>query len=199
MKVCVVRGCWSANIGNAFLDMGSECVVRHSGCFDDIFSHGSHPRWLFDHITSNRLLCKKHKDNFYFGLGDIDSDYFVFTGMILTKGFVKRYKDSILLLLRQGNKIIFNGAGPYSYDASELSVVRSFLDEININGIITRDLQSYNYFKNNAKCIKGYDCGFFVSQSYKVKKSFAPGYNVINDDRIEDRFALSELDNIIDK
>jgi len=62
MNIFQIRGCWAANIGNAFLDLGCEYQLRQVFNKAKIVSVGGHNNWLFD-FFNNQILESGVKKN----------------------------------------------------------------------------------------------------------------------------------------
>ena len=112
MKVLQIRGCWAANIGNAFLDVGCAYQIEQVVEKLDMTTWSGHNKWAFDYF-SKKPFGKKEKTN-EFPLENLiysKFDILVFTGMVLTEGFFARYRSFLNTMKKRPALILFNGAG----------------------------------------------------------------------------------------
>ena len=144
MKILQIKGCWAANIGNAFLDLGSELQISKALPYLDFQSVGGHNTWAFD-FFSKKLLKKSNPSN-QLGLDQFvseDTSVVLFTGMVLTAGFFARYRKFLSYLESKEKFILFLGAGLRDYNENEASIVKDALSEITNYQIISRDNKSF--------------------------------------------------------
>ena len=110
MRHLQIKGCWAANIGNAFLDIGSRYQLETLFPQFEFCAVGGHNTWAFDYF-SNKRLKNVNSSNRLNLLNFItpDTKIVLFTGKVLTKGFISRYGEFLSHLSESGIFILFNG------------------------------------------------------------------------------------------
>lgn len=59
MKVLILNGCWTPNIGNAFVNLGTEQIVKKVfGECEILYSADVANKWFFDLVTDDRSVMK---------------------------------------------------------------------------------------------------------------------------------------------
>jgi len=186
-KIVVITGCWITNMGSAFLDLGSIESIKQACPEAEIFTASSFPVWLFHSQSKNNVLLRGCFSNYFSLISQLDSEIAIFSGMVLSEGFIERYGTEILNLSRRGVKIIINGGGAGTYSEEEVKKYREFLKEIKPHCFISRDEESFNYYKDLAKhSLNGIDCGFFVSDFFKPTPLLLGRFEVHTFDKIPD-------------
>lgn len=184
MRILIFNGCWTPNIGNAFVNIGTEQIVRQ--VFKDceiIYSADVANKWYFgvptdsgDYINNSFNISKY-----------IDVDLVVWGGMILTKHFVDLAEKIFLEFTERKIPILFLGAGMDEYTNEEADCVAHALNKFKYVGIITRDDETYDMLSKydflKWKIVRGIDAAFFVSD-YKVPELNIGTYDVECFDRI---------------
>ena len=194
-------GYWSTNIGNAFYDLGvlhvfESLMGRNKiSFFQDSLTHYGIPyrRYLNKILPrASSLLCD-YSFNYF---ESIDSEYFIFSGPIFSRSFPKLlpFFERIKSL---GKKIIFLSAGGYTYDPSEISIVRQALSALKPYTFISRDSTAYNAYKD--LFVHSYDgiCfAFFANDYYPCSRIISPHpFVVLNFDRGRD-FLISPFSHL---
>lgn len=179
---------WAHNIGNAFIQLGSEYAVRAADPTANVH--------IIDSVVlqppssaGNRILAqlgtwlklpalkspviqrgKKAKENQITLLELAKLDAIVLSGVWLTAGYLRLYKKALIACREQGTSIIFNGAGGTFYTPEEYREVAEILKEIRPKGIITRDHIAYEAYKDSLpNVLPGIDVGFFVNNACQDK------------------------------
>ena len=173
MRLLQIKGCWAANIGNAFLDIGSRYQFETLFPQLDFCAVGGHNTWAFDYF-SNKLLKKVNSSN-RLNLSNFitpDTKIVLFTGMVLTKGFISRYGEFLSHLSESGIFLLFNGAGLREYTIDEASYVTNALKNMSRYHVLTRDRKSYELLKGSglAHISDGIDAAWFIADALKAKK-----------------------------
>lgn len=165
MKILIYNGCWSPNIGNAFVNLGIERIIRRA--FPDAtiyFSEDVSSRWLFYSYTADGA----YKNNSFNISNYLDVDLVVWGGMILTREFVDSAGDILLHFSKNKVPVMLLGAGADRYDDEETDYVAKYLEKFELLSIITRDDDTYNMFSKYSflewKLAKGIDAAFFLSE-----------------------------------
>ena len=184
MKILIINGCWSPNIGNAFVNLGLEVIIKKA--FSDceiVYSSEPNNRW-FIYTSGNDLSLT---NNSFDISSSIQVDLVVWGGMMLTKEFVDTAGEVFLNYSRNNIPILLIGAGADKYSDEEREYVADYLKQIMLLGLITRDDDTYEMFADyeflKGKIIKGIDCAFFLSEYASPKMNGVP-YDVECFDRI---------------
>jgi Predicted Fe-S oxidoreductases len=175
MKILLFNGCWTPNIGNAFVNIGMEMLLKKA--FPDCeiyYSADTNNKWMFSaSINDNRYVGNSLNISSY-----MQVDLAVWGGMMLTKEFIDTAGDVFQSLTQRGIPIMLLGAGCDKYDKEEATLVSEYLKGLNIAGIITRDNDTFDLFCNynflKDKLVKGIDCGFFLSEYHALKLDIEP-------------------------
>jgi len=197
LKILLFNGCWSPNIGNAFVNIGIEHIIKNTIPECEIYySADVSNSWFFSiaddkgEYTNNAFNISKY----------IDVDLVVWGGMMLTKECIDSAGDIFLSFSKRNIPIIFVGAGADKYDHEEQEYVSDFFKEIELIGIITRDDDTYNMYAKYAflkdKISKGIDAAFFIAES-NVPKLNIPKYDIECFDRISHPFIDHEDNSVI--
>lgn len=191
--VNIVLGNHITNIGNAFLDIGSKASIQDASPESHVFQTSSFPRWYEHTQAQNRGKLRRSATGFYSLVFRANSDFAVFSGMVITEGFIERYGPNIRKMRENGVKIILNGAGPVHYNEQETRVCREFWSDVGLHTLISRDLYSYETFGDIAENpFDGIDCGFFLSNGFTPEKLQSPEYDALAFDSIAEP---DDLDN----
>lgn len=168
-QITLVAGCWAVNMGNAFIDLGSRECLRQACQPMEIKITSSFPIWLFDSKGQRRgKLFKNVRLNYFSLIKHVDSDFVVFSGMVLSEGFITRYRDQIVRLRKKGVRLIINGGGGRTYSDEEITKYREFLKEVKPYCFVSRDERSFEYYKDLAEySYCGIDCAFFINDYFR--------------------------------
>ena len=184
MRILILNGCWSPNIGNAFVNIGTEVIVRSIfGDCDIIYSADVANKWFFGVPTeSGKYVINSFNISKY-----MDVDLVVWGGMILTRYNFELAEPIFMEFNKKEIPILFIGAGADEYTKEEADYVAGILEKIKYIGIITRDDKTYDLFSQfdflQWKIVKGIDAAFFVSE-YKIPELNLEPYDVECFDRI---------------
>ena len=97
-----------------------------------------------------------------------DCDLIVVAGMVLSKAAMWLDYPAFLRAARGGTRILFLGVGSQYYNDRERKERGALLARLDLIGLSSRDDDSYDlYNRSTRNCIKGIDCGFFVSHAYR--------------------------------
>lgn len=163
MKILILNGCWSPNIGNAFVNLGTKQIIRRAfeKC-EIIYSADVANKWFFG-------LCgegEQYSNNSFNISKYMDVDLVVWGGMILTEYNFKLAQSIFLEFSSREIPILFLGAGADEYSNAEAEYVANCLQKLKYVGIITRDTNTYEMFSKykwlKPKIKQGIDSAFFV-------------------------------------
>ncbi len=187
IEINLILGNHITNIGNAFLDMGSEMSLSLAYPNAAIRKSSSFPVWFGDQRKNRRYL--KHD---LFTLADkIPCSFAVFSGMVVTERFIRRYGTLIRLLRKRGARIILNGAGPVFYSSGEAAEVIAFWRRYGLYGLVSRDRYTFETYKNMAEhAYDGIDCGFFLSDAFIPVVLDVESFNILTFDSMREPDAL---------
>ena len=199
IEINIIRGCHITNIGNAFLDIGSEMAIRLAVPDARINRSSSFPSWFSDQSWGTLLWGKtKLTDSFYFVADKIPCSFAVFSGMVVTARFVRRYAPIIDRLRQRDIRIILNGAGPSEYSKSERATVAKFWNERGLYALVSRDQHTFETYADVPEHIyDGIDCGFFVNDAVKPVDMESNGFNVLNFDSMSEPDELRSMRNVV--
>lgn len=209
MNIGLFTSVYFNNIGNGFLDLGTEyellkaksnddVIVKVSQCANFAASLGRlfavkqipFIRWTWEQIMNLPFAKKTHNKaydvvqmkNVLSPASMFDLDYLVIPGCVLTIHFFKIYYDLLKKKTEDGCKIIFIGASGNYYTPDEVEYVSKCLEELKPYAIMTRDSEAFKYYSSYSENVyNGIDNAFFVNRLNipKLKSSISP-YVVIN-------------------
>ncbi len=168
-----------------------------------IHKSSSFPSWFADQPENNTLLERLSgrqplNSSAFFVADKVDCDFAVFSGMVVTDRFVRRYGPLIRRMRERGVKIILNGVGPASYDNAEKLAVTGFWRDLGLHGLISRDRYTYETYGEAADHVfDGIDCGFFLSNALSPPKLKWDEYRVLTFDSMEEPHGLASGKNSI--
>lgn len=186
MNVLLINGCWTPNIGNAFVNLGMEGLIRTAFPDAEIFySSNINNRWFYAVASGDNTHC----DNVF----DITKylkniDLVVWGGMMLTEEFVRVVGNIFHNLSDKGIPILFLGAGADKYTAEETSTVVSYFSTLRNYAIVTRGDSTFSLYQDTSikdVFFKGMECAFFLPEYAKQPQMDFPEFDIECFDRIE--------------
>lgn len=197
MRVLILNGCWSPNIGNAFVNLGTEQIVKRAfGECEIIYSADVANKWFFEQGT----FGKQYSANSFNITKYMNVDLVVWGGMVLTKYNFQLAQNIFLEFSRRDIPIIFLGAGADEYTLEEAEYVARCLKQLKYVAIITRDDTTYEMFSKYEflkwRIVQGIDAAFFVSDC-SIPKLDIKKYDVECFDRIPTPYILHDEKEVI--
>lgn len=178
-RIALVSGGWGQNIGNAFFNVGGKFVL------DSVFSDDRVQ--YFQDQPGYRTFNKQARGNPKNDVGllkYLDVDVIVLQGPVFSKHFRRLWGETFKCLKRRGTKIILLSAAMFRYTNEEIEINRAFLAEIEPSILCTRDLPTYEAFKDMVPfSYAGIDSGFFAPEAYKPFSLTLPPFVAVNYDR----------------
>lgn len=223
-KKVILLETWKANIGNSFIDIGSEESLREAGLnitavgglqkyqipyslhrnrdFIKQFIMKAPTGWLEKFIGRykyRKMGCLIFDDINTANMFDleeyIDTDYVCVSGCILNNYLTNQFK-CLIKLKEKGVKIILNGVSGSDYDKFEYETTSRFLSKLKPDIFISRDPETFlKYSKFAEESYNGIDCGFFVSEAYSPVK-LKRSYVVYNFDKLKEP-KIKKFSNIV--
>ena len=173
-------GFWSTNIGNAFFDLGCLYAIKTACPEAEVIFTQEQPANFWQ-------LKKTNPKNALDYIGDINADYLVVAGPMISKNFASFWQNTLEKTAERGTKLILLSAGCNSYDEEEKRRVHKFMKEIKPYAIITRDKYTYdNYGYLASNSYNGICCAFFVNDYFVPYKLDMKPYVVFNFDGISE-------------
>jgi hypothetical protein len=179
MKIAIVSGFWGQNIGNAFFNIGGKWIIEQ--VFPD-----AQINYVLDqpgYRTFNDQ-SKGNPKNDWGMLKRLEVDAIVLEGPMLTVDFPKLWEETFAALTARGTKIILLGAAMFRFNEDEKRVNLEFLKKYRPWILSSRDLPTYETFKDSAEhSHAGLDSAFFVPKAYQPFNLDTPPYVAMNFDR----------------
>ena len=159
MRIGLVTGFWSTNVGNAFFHLGAHELLRSlAQPEDEIY-------WLNNMPAYWRLFNKRNPKNAVRGIGEPKLDVFVMVGPFLRRTFPDVWRAELLRLKSQGTKIVMIGLGSMQHDQRTREVCRSWFTDVQPDFIATRDQATFQGLEGLGLNLVPSICpAFFVSQ-----------------------------------
>ncbi len=188
-KIALVSGFWGQNIGNAFFNVGGKWIL------EQVFP-GAQINYILDqpgYRTFNDQ-SKGNPKNDWGLLNRLDVDVIVLEGPMLTVNFPKLWEATFAALQARGTKIMLIGAAMFRFNEEEKRVNREFLKKYRPWVLSSRDLPTYETFKDLADYTHaGIDSAFFVPRAYQPFKLSTSPYVAMNFDRwLEPRVSVDD-------
>lgn len=228
MNVALFTSVFFNNIGNAFLDYGTEKelelvlkgrahIVKVSQCQNFAASLGKlfeikeffPVKWIWKNLVQ-RYGIKQLHNNVYtiVNMPEVLSvagmfyfDYLIIPGCVLTIHFFKIYSNFLEKKVSQGCKVIFIGASGNYYTEDEIKFVSNCLKKVKPYAIMTRDSLAYQIYKKYCEySYNGIDNAFFVNHlNIPTLDSGFSSYDVINLELPNNEKLASNLTNLLIK
>jgi hypothetical protein len=168
MRILLLRS-WLTNIGNGFIDRGAEEIVRQAFPESEIISisgYGKQIQWR--QRASSVLPYIGQSGEQFFDISSVtEPDVAVLPGCTLYDTFLEKYEKTLSELNDRNIPIILLGTGSGDYSTSAQNYVKSFFEDIQISGFISRNTKAYDlysdYFVNSHN---GLDCAYFIDDWY---------------------------------
>jgi len=179
MKVAIVSGFWGQNIGNAFFNIGGKWILEQVLPDARINYIQDQPGYRTFNDQS-----KGNPKNDWRLLARLDIDMIVLEGPMLTVNFPALWEDTFKTLTARGVKIVLLGAAMFRFNEEEKRVNREFLNKYRPYVLSSRDIPTYETFKECAEhshC--GIDSAFFANRAYKPFELKTDPYVTVNFDR----------------
>lgn len=188
-RVALVSGFWAQNIGNAFFNIGGKWIL------EQIFGQGQ-VQFIQDQPAYRTFFnqSKGAPQNYANLLHDLDIDFMVLQGPMMTSTFRAIWEPTFKKYKQQGIKIILLGAAFFKYSPEEIADVKAFINEYPPAMISTRDTQTFDIIKNWVPLTyNGIDSAFFVPKVFTPLK-FRQEYMTFNFDRFPESTITFESD-----
>lgn len=179
MKVAYSTGFWCTNIGNAFFSLGVEHVLKEvlgeeNVCLVSDFQ---------TYTTSYGRRLFPHKNQLEY-ISNLDVDYIVLAGPVISKYFLGLWKNIIINLEKRGIGYILLSAGMMKMTDASLDECKLFFKKHPPFVLCSRDRQTYETFGKYAK--NKYDgiCFAFFAPDYYSPCVMSKGpYMTLNFDK----------------
>lgn len=178
IKVALVSGFWSQNIGNGFFNIGGKWLL------EQVFGLGN-VQFIQD-SPSYRTFYPQDKGvpkNFTNLYEQIDIDYIVLQGPCLTSTMFNIWGPAFQYFQENKVKVILLGASFFKFTEREISDAKEFLKKYPPAIISTRDHRAYSILKDwIPHTYSGIDSAFFVPRAFKPI-TFKSPFIALNFDR----------------
>ena len=184
MRILILNGCWSPNIGNAFVNYGTEQIVKKAfGDCEIVYSANVANKWFFEQaINGSRYSLNSFNITKYMNV-----DLVVWGGMVLTKYNFQLAQNIFLDFNKRKIPLLLLGGGADEYTWDEAEYVANCLKQLKYVAIITRDDATYEMFSKYEflkwRIVQEIDAAFFVS-ACSIPKLDIKKYDVECFDRI---------------
>ncbi len=190
-NILYLGGCWTPNIGNAFIDIGAMYILKKIFSNDNIIFSSEIPSWI---------SCKKQIE--YDKIFDISSfikaDLVVYSGMCMCNDFIEKVAPTIIRQVKKDVRYMILGGGGLFYDDEEISKYSKFLSDYPPYVFVSRDQLAYKYYNKYSKhSYNGIDCVFFLNKAFKPSKLYIDNYDIINFDSDRTNFKYKRNKKVI--
>lgn len=185
VRVGLVAGFWSQNIGNAFFNLGGRALLESAGA--KVFMVQDSPAyWTF------RGEHKGAYDRAWALLENLDLDLVVLQGPLFTRNFANIWIDTLKHLKSRGINWGILSGGFRSYSDEERQVARSVLNAHEPMFVSTRDCATADTLRVFYPRVRqGVDSAFFLRWAYEppeLDKSTGDFINLCFDHFVEPDF-----------
>ena len=136
MKIGYIGGFWATNIGNSFYNLGALHLLKEVYGEDNVYFIPDPPQWMWK------------VDNNYDFISNINLDIVFISGPCLNYSMPRVYKKIFDKFKENNIKIAFISVGVSAYTNEEAKFVQNFLHSYEISFMMTRDEETYNFYKN---------------------------------------------------
>ena len=136
MKIGYIGGFWATNIGNSFYNLGAIYLLENIYGKENVYFTPDPPQWMW-----------KVNNNYDF-ISNIDLDLVFISGPCLNYSIERVYKKIFDSFKKNNIKIAFISTGASEYTKEESEFVNHFLEQYEIEFMMTRDEETYNLYKN---------------------------------------------------
>lgn len=173
MKIGYIGGFWATNIGNSFYNLGALHLLKKIFGEDNVFFVPDPPQWFWSNVKNDYPLIEK-----------LDLDMFVISGPCLSTSLIKVYKTLFDSLKQNNKKLAFISTGASAYTEEEAEEVSKFLNNYDVEFLMTRDTSTYDLYRNrvNTVVFDGICTSMFLNDAVNVPN--------VNDDYIVSNFAF---------
>jgi hypothetical protein len=137
MKIGYIGGFWATNIGNSFYNLGAEYLLKEVYGQENVHFIPDPPQWMWN-VTNN-----------YDFISNVDVDLVFISGPCLNYNLSKVYKKIFDNFKKNNIKIAFISVGVSAYTEEESKFVKNFLDNYDIEFMMTRDEETYEFYKDS--------------------------------------------------
>lgn len=183
IKVAYCTGFWCTNIGNAFFSLGIEYVLKNILGQSNVTVVSDFQTYTTSY--GKRLYPHKNQLNY---IKELDVDYVVLAGPVISKYFLKLWKDTILELKKRGIGYIILSAGIMKMNQESTQECKNFFEKNPPYVFVSRDEKTYNLFgKYATNSYNGICFSFFAPDYYKpCNLNNKQPYWVYNFDKIKE-------------
>lgn len=207
-KIGMYIGSWPQNIGNAFFDFGAIAIIKAAYPNATLYPMGGAVHWMFNQVKDKpQGVLKK----LYTNISNADRkgnsieigqfakvDLIVFAGMSMCDEFIANNGKTFVDASKRGVAILVLGAGALQYTNEEAERYAEFLSSLGRYGVLTRDEDTYNLFRDRIQNIQsGIDCAFFLPDYYQPPMLDLPLYDVLTFDSMSVPVELHNRDNMV--
>ena len=137
MKIGYIGGFWATNIGNSFYNLGALHLLKKVYGEGNVYFIPDPPQWMWK------------VDNNYDLISNIDLDMVFISGPCLNYSMPRVYKKIFDNFKKRNIKIAFISVGVSEYTQEEAVFVKNFLKDYDIEFMMTRDEETYNFYKDS--------------------------------------------------
>ena len=182
IKVAYSTGFWCTNIGNGFFSLGVEYVLKKILGNENVTIINDFQTYTTSY--GKRLYPHKNQLNY---IKNLEIDYLVLSGPILSKYFLKLWKDTIVELQKRGIGYIIVSAGMMKINEKEIEEIQNFMKQCPPYILCSRDLKTYNTFSKYAtNAYNGICFAFFSPDYYTPAKLVDNEYWTFNFDKMDE-------------
>lgn len=186
MRIAVLAGYFSTNIGNSFFQLGAEHALRRALPDAHIALIGDQPGYW--------NVEKGNHPNALDYAANLDVDALVVLGPVFRPEIEGILGKALRAQRKKGCKICVLAAGMMQYDQPTVDRCKRLLDDIQPFVFTTRDRETFQLLGGSAQhAFDGVDVATFVSDLHKPFPTDLPPYLVLNFDQIpEPRFERTQ-------
>ena len=183
MRVAYCTGFWCTNIGNGFFSMGVEYALKHVLSDKNVTVVSD----LQTYTTAYGKRLYRHKNQLEY-ISDLNVDYVVLAGPVLSKYFLRMWGDILRKLRDRGVGYILLSTGTMKLDAAASEQIKKFFQECPPYALSSREEMVYNEFGRYAEhAYNGICYSFFVPDAYATSPiCWDRPYVVYNFDKIRE-------------
>lgn len=163
MKVAYSTGFWCTNIGNAFFSLGVEHVLKKVLGSDSV-------TLVSDFQTYTNAVGKRlypHRNQLEY-LSNLDTDCLILAGPVLSKYFLRLWRDILIKLHARDVRFAILSAGMMKMNDTAREECKAFFEKYPPYVLCTRDIETFSTFGKYAdNAYDGICFSFFAPEYYQ--------------------------------
>ena len=180
-KIAYCTGFWCTNVGNAFFSLGVEYVLKQIVGEKNVTIVSDYQTYTTGY--GKRLFPDKNQLEY---LTKLEVDFIVLAGPVISKYFLKLWKDILIALEKRGIRYMILSAGMMKMTEDSLAECQLFFRDHPPYVLCSRDRKTYDIFGKYADHAYDGVCFSFFAPEYYAPSGIHEKYLTLNFDKISE-------------